>query len=212
MQLIGMLDSPYVRRTAISLRLLGLGFEHRAVSVFRDFDEFRSINPVVKAPTFVCDDGTVLLDSSLIVAHAQELAGCTLLPAPPHERLRAYRLLGLALAACEKCISIVYERELRPADKQHEAWVDRVTGQLVAACEGIEAELARASVRPDREPGITTAVAWHFLQFRAPEIALETKYPRWAALSEAAERTAPFVEFDFPEFAGVAPPAAGESQ
>ena len=35
MQLIGMLDSPYVRRVAISLQLLGLPFEHRSVSVFR---------------------------------------------------------------------------------------------------------------------------------------------------------------------------------
>ena len=47
MQLIGMLDSPYVRRVAISLQLLGLPFEHRSVSVFRGFDEFSRINPVV---------------------------------------------------------------------------------------------------------------------------------------------------------------------
>ena len=32
MKLIGMLDSPYVRRTAISLKLLGLSFEHASVS------------------------------------------------------------------------------------------------------------------------------------------------------------------------------------
>ena len=38
MQLIGMLDSPYVRRVAISLQLLGLPFEHRSISVFRTFD------------------------------------------------------------------------------------------------------------------------------------------------------------------------------
>ena len=37
MQLIGMLDSPYVRRVAISLKLLGLPFEHRSISVFRQF-------------------------------------------------------------------------------------------------------------------------------------------------------------------------------
>ena len=50
MQLIGMMDSPYVRRVAISLHVLGLPFEHRSVSVFRHFDEFAKINPVVKAP------------------------------------------------------------------------------------------------------------------------------------------------------------------
>ena len=67
MQLIGMLDSPYVRRVAISLKLLGLPFEHRSISVFRQFAEFASINPVVKAPTLVCDDGEVLMDSTLML-------------------------------------------------------------------------------------------------------------------------------------------------
>ena len=67
MQLIGMLDSPYVRRVAISLRLLGVPFEHKPVSVFRTFTQFQAINPVVKAPTLVCDDGTVLMESGLIL-------------------------------------------------------------------------------------------------------------------------------------------------
>jgi glutathione S-transferase len=31
MQLIGMLDSPFVRRVAISLQMLGLPFEHRSI-------------------------------------------------------------------------------------------------------------------------------------------------------------------------------------
>ena len=49
MKLIGMLDSPYVRRVAISLQLLGLRFEHLSLSVFRTFAQFQKINPVVKA-------------------------------------------------------------------------------------------------------------------------------------------------------------------
>ncbi|MEM9163600.1 MAG: glutathione S-transferase N-terminal domain-containing protein, partial [Cyanobacteria bacterium P01_F01_bin.4] len=66
MQLIGMLDSPYVRRVAISLKRLGIPYEHKPLSVFRDFEDFSQINPLVKAPTLVCDDGTMLLDSTLI--------------------------------------------------------------------------------------------------------------------------------------------------
>ncbi len=53
MQLIGMLDSPYVRRVAICLKLLEIEFEHHAISVFRGFEQFKAINPVVKAPTLV---------------------------------------------------------------------------------------------------------------------------------------------------------------
>ena len=73
MKLIGMLDSPYVRRVAISLQLLGLRFEHHSLSVFRTFAEFQQINPVVKAPTFLCDDGEVLMDSTLILEYARRL-------------------------------------------------------------------------------------------------------------------------------------------
>ena len=79
MKLIGMLDSPYVRRTAISLQLLGVPFEHQSLSVFRTYDQFRRINPVVKAPTMVCDDGTVLMDSTLILQYAEVVAGRSLL-------------------------------------------------------------------------------------------------------------------------------------
>src|SRR6266849_1703389 len=70
MILIGMLDSPYVRRCAVSLKLMDVAFEHRPLSVFRNFDQFRKVNPVVKAPTLVCGDGTVLMDSTLILGQA----------------------------------------------------------------------------------------------------------------------------------------------
>lgn len=104
MQLIGMLDSPYVRRVAVSLQLLGLRFEHRPLSVFRQFDAFSRINPVVKAPTLVCNDGTVLMDSTLILDHAEATAtsGRSLMPRHLAGRRLAMRRIGLALAACEK--------------------------------------------------------------------------------------------------------------
>ena len=100
MQLIGMLDSPYVRRAAIAMQLLGLRFEHRSLSVFRTFDEFSRINPVVKAPTFVCDDGTVLMDSTLILQYAQSLSpGRALLPpSAPEGDTHAWHLYVVRLA------------------------------------------------------------------------------------------------------------------
>ena len=134
MLLIGMLDSPYVRRVAISLRLLGLSFEHRSVSVFRAFAEFQAINPVVKAPTLVCHDGTVLMDSSLILQYAESLAAPrSLLPSDVPSLQADLRVIGLGMAACDKSVQLHYERTLRPPEKQHEPWVTRVTGQLLAA-------------------------------------------------------------------------------
>src|SRR4051812_9851783 len=101
MILVGMLDSPYVRRVAISLRIMGVPFEHQPVSVFRQVERFRAINPVLKAPTLVCDDGTVLMDSTLILddLENQVPAGRRLMPAGGDARREALRLIGLAMAA-----------------------------------------------------------------------------------------------------------------
>src|SRR4051812_39957958 len=121
MKLIGMLDSPYVRRVAISMQLLGLAFEHESLSVFRTFDAFRAVNPVVKAPTLVCDDATVLMDSTLILEYLESMPQCrrSLMPPGIDERRHCLRLIGLALAACEKSVQVVYERTLRPPEKLH---------------------------------------------------------------------------------------------
>ena len=196
MQLIGLLDSPYVRRTAISLRLLNVAFEHRAISVFRTFEQFRQINPVVKAPTLICDDGTMLMDSTLIIDHAESVAGRSLMPTDRGERLRALRVVGLALAACEKAIQIVYERTLRPAEKQHEPWVTRVHTQLVAAVAALEGELENNRLicdpRAINQAGITTAVAWRFIQMMLPNLVAASDYPMLAAYSAEAERLPAF--------------------
>ncbi|MBQ0920805.1 glutathione S-transferase [Hydrogenophaga aromaticivorans] len=192
MKLIGMLDSPYVRRVAISLQLLDLPFEHQSLSVFRTFDEFSRINPVVKAPTLVCDDGTVLMDSTLILQYAEALTHPrSLIPREPAALAHTLRTVGLALAACEKSVQIVYERGLRPAEKQHQPWVARVTGQLLAACDGLEAQLANHPLALTRtaldQAGVSTAVAWAFIQHMLPEVVPASGYPNLVAFSQAAE-------------------------
>ena len=196
MRLIGMLDSPYVRRVAISLQLLGLRFEHRSVSVFRAFDEFHAINPVVKAPTLVCDDGTVLMDSGVILEYAQALARRSLLPADLSELQSDLRVIGLGLAACDKSVQLIYERALRPAEKQYEAWVTRITGQLQAALTGLEAEITRRplATRPAllTQAGVTTAVTWHFIQRMVPQVAPAAQFPALVGFCGKAETLAPF--------------------
>lgn len=198
MQLIGMLDSPYVRRVAVSLQLLGLPFEHRSVSVFRGFAQFQAINPVVKAPTLVCDDGTVLMDSTLILDYAEALAAPrrSLMPAGLAERRHALRVLGLALAACEKSVQIVYEHLARPPERLHQPWLDRVTGQLRAACGALEAELAQrplptTSTTMD-QAGLSSAVVWQFIRQATPEAAPADAYPLLQAYSARVEQLPEF--------------------
>ena len=209
MKLVGMLDSPYVRRVAVSLQLLGLRFEHQSLSLFRTFEAFHQINPVVKAPSFLCDDGTVLMDSSLILTYAEAVAKPrTLMPADLPALQRDLRLIGLALAACEKSVQIIYERALRPLEKQHHPWVQRVTGQLLAAAAGMEAELAERPAPNERsewrQADVDVAVTWHFMQQTIAAILPAANYPRLEAFSAAAEalpefKAAPHGEAAYPQ-------------
>ena len=193
MILVGMLDSPYVRRVAISLRRMGIAFEHRPLSVFRTFEEFRRVNPVVKAPTLVCDDGTVLMDSTLILDYVETLApaGKRLMPAPGPARREALRIAGLALAACEKCVQIVYEKEQRPAEKRHLPWLERVTAQANAALQALEGTVAAA--RPwlggDRldASDVLVACTWRFSQYYDAVEVPAARYPALVAYSGRAE-------------------------
>jgi glutathione S-transferase len=188
-----MLDSPYVRRVAISLQLLDLRFTHQSVSVFSTFAQFQQINPVVKAPSLVCDDGEVLMDSTLIIEYAEALAAPrkSLMPAGVSERRHALRVIGLALAACEKNVQIIYERGLRPAEKQHEPWVSRVTGQLLAAYGALESELRRSPLALTSntidQAGVSAAVAWNFTQMTLAEVVAAAAHPTLCEFSSQAE-------------------------
>ena len=183
MRLIGMLDSPYVRRVAISLKLMDIAFTLEQISVFRAFDQFKAINPVVKAPTLVTGDGIVLMDSSLILEYAERLAGPqrSLMPRDAGEHAQALHVIGLQLAACEKAVQIVYEHHQRPPEKQHQPWLDRVQGQLLAAYGELEKVMAR---QPSwfggskmLQPDVTVAVGWRFMQHYIPQIVTAAEFP-----------------------------------
>jgi len=193
MKLIGMLDSPYVRRVAVSLQLLGLEFEHQSLSVFSTFDQFQKINPVVKAPTLVCNDGLTLMDSTLILDFAEALAAGrkSLMPLNLNDRRHALRTIGLALAACEKSVQILYERNLRPVEKRHAPWVSRVTGQLLAAFEALESDFATrqhaTGSRDINQAGVSTAVAWQFAQQMLPDVVPASSFPNLQEFSQRVE-------------------------
>lgn len=205
MRLVGMLDSPYVRRVAISLDCLGVAFEHEAVSVFSGFGKFHAINPVVKAPSLVCDDGEVLMDSSLILQfiEATRTGGESLWSHDNAERMQhEMRAVGLALAACEKSAQMVYEHTLRPPSAQYAPWLERVKAQLLAAYAGLESMVqAHASVfaQSRRQASITAAVAWQFTQAMLVGVVPANEHPGLVELSARMERTPGFLKYSPPD-------------
>ena len=47
------MDSPFVRRVAVTLNLYAMPFEREIISVYGDADAVRKINPLGKVPALV---------------------------------------------------------------------------------------------------------------------------------------------------------------
>ncbi len=191
MQLIGMLDSPYVRRVAVALIAAEVPFTHRPISLFRQIDEFSKFNALLKAPTLITDDGTALMDSNVIL---QYLVGAhpsvaALTPTEPSRRLRVLRATGVALTVMEKAVQRHYERALRPADRRHQPWIDRIMGQLTAGLAALDVELPVAEwIGGEFGLGdISVACACSFVGNVLSEVVETSRYPNLAAFCERAE-------------------------
>ena len=174
------MDSPYVRRVAIVLRLLGIAHAHEQLSVFRDMASFRAINPLLRAPTLVCDDGVTLVDSSLIVDYLEMVADPArrLVPHDAAARRDVLHNTGVALVACEKTVQRYYELALRPEASRHAPWLGRVTEQMLQAFDAMEAIVRERTAGAGWLHGaapmhddVACSVAWRFAVFIAGECA-----------------------------------------
>jgi glutathione S-transferase len=191
MQLIGMLDSPYVRRVAIALIAAKTPFIHRPISLFRHIDQFSKLNPLLKAPTLLTDDGAALMDSSVILDYLAgvEPSVAALTPSKPPQRLAAARATGLALTVMEKAVQRHYERMLRPAEGQHEPWIDRVMCQLTAGLSALDGEVPGSGWIGGQLgiADISVACAFGFTHTVLADIVETSRYPNLGAFSARAE-------------------------
>ena len=203
MELIGMLDSPFVRRVAITAQMLGLDYVHRNWSVFRNYEDIRKVNPLVKVPTLVCDDGAVLVDSTLIIDYLESIAPDTrsLMPEDPQERRHALQLLGIALIAMEKTVQVIYETRQRPQEHQHPPWIARIRQQLGSAVEMLSGQVGdgnRWLVNADiTQADISIAVAIRFVREIVPDAISAKEFPGLARFSERAEKLPAFLACPF---------------
>lgn len=213
MILVGMFDSPFVRRVAVSMRLLGLKFEHRNWSVGRDAAKIREFSPQGRVPALVLDDGEVLIESSAILDALDELAGeQALLPAGGAARRRALKLVALATGAVDKGIMLVYERIFRPADRRYAPWVERCTTQMHASF--AELDKACAALPKGRylmgerlmQPDITlTCVSTYLSEAAGLELKKFPAVPAHVARCEALPVFREFyAKFFSPDFEGAA--------
>jgi len=200
MQLIGMLDSPFVRRVAIALLIAKVPFRHRPISLFRQIDDFVSLSPLLKAPSLVLDDGAVLVDSNVILDYLGAIhpAVAALGVAGSAAPLKAAVVAGVALTVAEKAVQLHYERALRTPDQRSEDWTNRVGRQLRVGLETLDAEVPQAGWIGGTKLGgadIAAACAWTFAQTTISDLVESVdlrRYPRLSDFCARAEATPAF--------------------
>jgi glutathione S-transferase len=193
MKLIGMFDSPFVRRVAISLDHFGLHYEHADWSVGRDLARIREYSPLGRVPALLLDDGDVLTDSSAILDHLDEQVGAAraLLPANGPARRESLRIMAYALGAAEKARDIVNEN-VRPPDKRYDAWLARCRSQMHGGLAQVESVCFRRASHKwlvdERmtQADITVACVFTFLS-ESDSLGEAGRYPALAALTARCE-------------------------
>ena len=188
MILIGQYDSPYVRRVAVSLLVLGFSYEHDTRSVFADFDAMRRINPLGRIPSLVLDDGETLIDSAAILDWLDQSVGPerALTAAVGPDRRRALRRIALATGAIDKAGAAAYEQLIRPAAFRWPDWIERCRIQATGAIEALAGETWTADGRIDQAQ-ITAACMVHYLRIADPVLIARDRYPALDALSARCE-------------------------
>jgi glutathione S-transferase len=205
MILVGQYDSPFVRRVAISLKLLGFAYEHDTRSVFGDFDSMLKTNPLGRIPTLVLDDGRSLIDSAAILDWLDETVGPqrALLAPSGAARVDALQRIALATGTIDKIGAANYERMIRPSLYRWPQWTERLLKQCRGGLEALD--------RLDWDGGkigqaeITTGCMLFYIRVTDPAIMPEGLYP---ALDKLAARLGAMPEFRDTAFSDYAVPRA----
>lgn len=202
MKLIGQLDSPFVRRAAVSLIHYGFCPEFETLSVFSDFEAILQMNPLGRVPFLLLDDGSYLFDSQSIVdfGESQAPVGRSLVPAMATDRCKVLQVESVAVGLMEKAVALRLETVHR-ADKLRDIpWIERIERQITSGLQWLEQVPASPWLH---EVGFTradlsTAIAYTNLRKKFPDLVPLGRYPSLEAHCKCAERLQPFAAAPFP--------------
>ncbi len=196
-QLLGLYDSPFVRRVAVTMQIYGIPYEHVSLSVFRHMDAMRPLNPLFKVPMLTLPDGEKLYESAYLLDYLDELASARgiipLTPGSGAERRQVQQLMALAMVATEKAVAIEYERK-RPSELQWADWTSRLRGQMRQALAMLEGRLAGDFLVGGRltQADISSAVGIGFVRYVLPHEWPTGGYPALERLADRLEASEAF--------------------
>jgi glutathione S-transferase len=197
--LIGQYDSPFVRRVAVALQQLGIGYEHWPWSVWADAERLARYTPLRRVPVLILEDGTVLIESFAILDALDDRVGAerALLPRSGPVRRDGLRIAALATGLADKAVSLLYEHVLRKPELRSALWAERCVAQIRETLALVETDRAGRATpfwfgSSPTHADIAVACALRFTEEAHPELLHAAIGP---ALSEHAARCEALPQF-----------------
>ena len=208
MKLLGSLASPYVRKVRVVLAEKKLDYRLELQNVWSNDHGVGSVNPLGKVPCLVLDDGSVLVDSRVIVEYLDTLSPVgKLIPGVGRERAEVRSWEAIADGVLDAAVLVRLENTFagRTAEQRSQAWIDRQMGKVWAGLEAMSLGLGKKAYFVGTgihislaDVAVGCALGW--LCFRFPDLHWQAKYPNLAQLQERLEAR--------PSFAATVPAAA----
>jgi glutathione S-transferase len=190
MKLVGPYISGFTRRTAITMKLLGIPFEHLDLNAYTDKEQVRRYSPMGKVPALVLDSGEVLIDSAGIIDVLHEMAGPgkALIPLSGTPRLRALQLIGIGLNIYPK-LTALYDESQRPKSHQLQSAFEGLAEQAIIGLKLLEVQTGDGWYVNNTlsQADIIAVVCYQAsAEFVLPDHVNAKSFPRLAALSDRA--------------------------
>jgi len=185
MKLIGSLASPYVRKVRVVLAEKKLDYQFELENVWAPDTTISTLNPLGKVPSLLMDDGSVMIDSRVMVEYLDTLTPvCKLLPANSRDRADIKCWEALADGILDAAVTVRLER-LRPIELQSEDWIARQWRKVHLGLAALSEKLGESPYCAGNnyslaDVAVGCAVGW--LAFRFPEITWRDDYANLARL------------------------------
>lgn len=182
MKLLGTHTSPYARKVRIALEEKHIPYEHVIARPSDPNSGVFNFNPLGKVPVLVCDDGTAVYDSSVIVEYLDGLVSRPrLIPDAFADRIDVRRWEALGDGIADATVAISHESG-RPTE-----WYAKQQKKIDAALGAMERELGSRQFCQGSTftlADIACGMALGYLDHAQPKIEWRKSCPALGALAE----------------------------
>lgn len=186
MKLIGSLASPFVRKVRIVLAEKKLDCQFELENVWAPDTTISTVNPLGKVPALVMEDGSVMIDSRVMVEYLDTLTPvCKLLPPNGRDRADVKCWEALADGIIDAAVIARLERTQRPIKLQSEDWIARQMRKVDLGLAALSEKLGEQAYCAGKnyslaDVAVGCTLGW--LSFRFPEITWRDDHANLAKL------------------------------